>query len=141
MKCHGLKPIVSADKSNEVFIKTINKEDHRYSTVGDYWRDQNGQLQIRVSKLNNKYMEFLVILHELCEVYFTEYKRIKEEDIKAFDEEFESKRVKGNTDEPGNDPKAPYLEQHVLAEAIERIAATYLGINWIEYSNTIDKLS
>lgn len=128
---------------NTIVIKTIPKSEHRYPTVGDYWRDPDGTLQIRVSEMGNKDYEALVALHELIEIILTEKKGIKEPDIMAFDVQFEKEReegLHGEDDEPGEAPNSPYRKEHVLAECLERVVANELGVIWDEYGKTVMSL-
>jgi hypothetical protein len=119
-----------------VVAKSIPSQEHRYPTCGDYWMDENGIKQFRVSEMNNDDYHFLVFIHELIEEHLTSKRGIKEPDIKAFDEMFEKEREQGlwkEDDEPGFDPRAPYKKEHFFAESIERIIASELGIDWVEY--------
>ena len=117
-----------------ITIKTIPHDAHRYETVGDYWFDDNGNIEIRVSDTKNWKYEALVALHELVEVLLCKDRGISEPDIKAFDEAFEAKRPAGDVDsEPGDDPAAPYGKEHRFAENLERLFAAELGVNWATY--------
>lgn len=123
-----------------IVIKTIPQSKQRYPTVGDYWRDPDGTLQIRVSEMGNTDYEALVALHELIEIILTEKKGIKEPDIMAFDVQFEKEREEGlhaEDDEPGEAPNSPYRKEHVLAECLERVVANELGVIWDEYGKTV----
>ena len=116
-------------------IKTIKQEEHRYQTLGDYWEDEKGT-HIRVTNLKNPDSEFLVVLHELVEMYITKRKGIDEPKIMAFDIEFEKERADGKWDEnaePGDDPRAPYKTEHCLSEIIERLVARELGVDWKQH--------
>jgi hypothetical protein len=118
----------------------IPHEAHRYETVGDYWYPSDERMELRVSDMGNEDYEFLVIIHELIEAHLCRKRGISEPEIKAFDEEFESKRVEGNVDEPGDDPKAPYQKEHQFATKIEKQLAKELNVNWEEYSNVVETL-
>jgi hypothetical protein len=108
----------------------------RYGVIsaGDYWRDEDGTIQIRVADLNNEDMEFLVALHELCEQYLTFKRGIKEEDIQKFDQDHP------DSEEPGAEPDSPYYKEHQIATIVEMIMANALGVNWIEYDQAIADL-
>jgi len=123
----------------QVTIKTIPHKKQRYETPGDYFNIGKKETMFHISDLKNNDYEFLVAIHEIIEWYFTERAGIKEKDIMKFDKEFEAKRKTGNTDEPGNDPSAPYYEQHQFATFIEKQIAKELGINWREYEHAFDK--
>lgn len=121
-------------------IKTIPHSEHRYPTCGDYWVDENGVQQVRVSDMNNPDYEILVAIHELIELYLCQKRGIKEEGITAFDVEFENNRVEGNVDEPGDDKNAPYRKEHFFATNVERLLAEQLGVDWKVYSDIIEQL-
>ena len=117
-------------------IKTIKQSEHRYETLGDYWHDTDGKIHIRCTSLKSEDSEFLVILHELVEMYITKKRGIPEPVIQAFDIKFEEERAEGKWDEnaePGDDPRAPYKTEHCLAEIIERLVARELGVDWKQH--------
>lgn len=117
-------------------IKTIPQSEHRYETLGDYWDDPDGSTHIRVTNLKSEDSEFLVALHELIEQYLLKKRGISELDVKAFDIAFEKERAEGKWDEyaePGDDPRAPYRQEHFIAESIERITAAFIGVDWIAH--------
>ena len=121
-------------------FEAIPHKQHRYETVGDYYK-VNKEWLFKVSKTNADY-EFLVLIHELVEWYLTQRKGIKESDISKFDKMFEQERAEGlwDLDEPGNDPRAPYRDEHIFAESIERTIAKYLKLDWKLYDKTINGL-
>ena len=63
-----------------------------------------------------------------------------EEDVTAFDEAFEKARKPGNVDEPGDDPKAPYRKQHLIATGVEKLMAAELGVDWKAYDKKVNEL-
>jgi hypothetical protein len=122
----------------KINIESIPHNQHRYDTIGDYWRDAAGTLQIRVSQCADSRDELLIALHELVEAILTEHRGIAEPDIKAFDEAVPDDSPYAN--DPGHDPKAPYHREHVFAECIERLMAAELGRNWQDYDAATLKL-
>ena len=50
-----------------ITIKTIQHSKQRYDTCGDWWFDKKGNLQIRVSDMDNWKYEYLVGDHEVRE--------------------------------------------------------------------------
>ena len=124
-------------------IKTISHKEHRYPTLGDYWRSADGKQEMRISEMGNDDYAFMIAVHELIEWYITEKRGIKEEDIKAFDEVFEKERLQGlhtEKDEAGFDPRAPYVKEHTFATEIEKQLAKELGVNWDKYDAEIKAL-
>ncbi len=124
-----------------IHIETISHDTQRYPTVGDYWEDEAGVEQVRVSKMIDWRYEILVAVHELVEWALTRQRGIREEDISAFDVEYESLRESGLvTGEPGDNPKAPYKREHFFATNLERLFAAELGVDWVEYDQYVDQL-
>jgi hypothetical protein len=128
-----------------IYIDTIPHVEQRYPTVGDYWVQPGldtfpTRHEIRVSEMQDRDYEFLVALHELVEMYLCEKRGISEESITQFDKDFESKRAKGNVDEPGNSLAAPYHAEHIFATTIEQLVAAELGVNWDDYDKTVNEL-
>jgi hypothetical protein len=118
----------------KINIETIPHSQQRYPTVGDYWVDPDGTLQIRISDLGNAIYEQAVALHELTEMFLVLNRGISIGDIDAFDIEFERKRIgPEDIDEPGDDPKAPYQNEHCYATAVERMFIAANGVKWADY--------
>ena len=120
--------------------KTINSNLHRYKTCGDWWFN-NDDLEVRVSDMNNWKYQLLIQVHEIIEAALCKDKGIKEEDVTAFDIEFEENRPDGNMDEPGNDPQAPYYTQHQYATIIEKDLARALGVDWETYDKFVNEFN
>lgn len=125
----------------EINIKTIPHDRQRYETCGDYFEDAEGVKHIVVSDMGNKKFEFLVAIHELVEQALCEDRGISDEVITAFDVAFEAARQPGDTSEPGDDPRAPYCEEHCLATGIERLMCAALGVKWDDYEKAVLGLS
>jgi hypothetical protein len=114
-------------------MEVIPHDSQQYETVGNFFYDQNDVLRIQVSKLPNNKMELLVMAHEFFEAIITEYRGIREADITKFDVEYERKRPEGNVEEPGDDIKSPYQNEHCIATGVERLLCSLLGVNWKDY--------
>jgi len=121
-------------------IQSIPKSQSRYETVGDWKFNEWGDLEVKVVEMGNWKYELLVAIHEVIEAFLCKDKNVKEEDITAFDIAFEKRRKKGNTDEPGDDPKAPYRRQHFIATNIERMLSDCLEVDWKEYDKKVMSL-
>lgn len=116
-----------------IIIEVIPHDQHRYTTVGDWFTNENGELVIRVSELSDWRREYLVAIHELVEVMQCRNDDVTEKQVDDFDISFENHRKPDNESEPGDDPRAPYRKQHCLATGVERIAAAALDVVWKEY--------
>jgi hypothetical protein len=123
----------------KIIIETIPHTKQRYETVGD-WIFKNGDLYVFVSDMKSINHEFLVGIHEAIEAMLCKRRHIDERVITDFDINFEKNRKKGNTDEPGDSPKAPYRKEHFFATTIERLVALELGVDWKKYDDKVNSL-
>lgn len=108
-------------------IQSIDHEKQRYDTIGDFFLD-HGILNFRISRMKNPDYEMPVLLHELIEWYLVQKKGISIDDIDKFDMAFTG------DGEPGDDPSAPYYEEHQFATKIEKGFIEQLGIDWDGYN-------
>jgi len=115
----------------------------RYPSCGDFYKievDNKSMTKIEVAEQINPDYEFLIMIHELIEEYLTRKRGITEESIMEFDLKFEDERDQGlhaESTEPGYDKRAPYRDEHIFAELIERLIAKELGVDWIEYEKDL----
>ena len=117
----------------KIVIEFIPSKEHRYNTCGDYLIDENGDWQIRVSRMKDMRSEIAVALHELFEMASVIHKGIPLEAIDEHDFMFEKEREEGKHPpdaEPGYDRRCPYWSDHFNAEMIERHFLTHLGLLW-----------
>ena len=121
----------------KIIIETIPHDQHRYTTVGDWFFEPDGTLRIKVSELSDWRREALIALHELTEVLLCKNDGVSTEVVDAFDKNFEANRAEDNEDEPGDEPAAPYVKQHCIATGIERILAAQLGVQWKPYEDEL----
>jgi hypothetical protein len=124
-------------------IETIPHKTQEYETVGNYqhrvYKDET-DVYISVSKMSDWRYSFLVSVHELIEYGIVMHQRIPLSKITAFDIQFEKKRKKGNTDEPGDSPACPYKFAHSFATKVEKLLAVILGVNWAKYEREVNSL-
>lgn len=101
---------------------------------GDYWIDEAGVLQIRVSEFDNPDYAIYIAIHELMEAW--RYARKHGPDYSAIDR-FD--RANSTSLEPGRIPDAPYHDEHMKSEAIERLLCRQDGYVWKDYYHTEPK--
>lgn len=126
----------------KINIEAIPQNLHRYFTLGDYWEDEDGGLQVRVSDIGDEYCQLAIAIHEIVEWYLLKKKGIKEPDVMAFDIQFEKEVLEGkhkDIEGPGDHPDAPYKNEHRFAENIERQIILGLGMDWFEYEKVINE--
>lgn len=120
-----------------IVMKTIPHSWQRYPTVGD-WIARRGKLrEVLVSDMKNEDYAFLIMVHELVEAYLCLKRGVAPKDVDAFDMAFEARRVKGNEEEPGDDPQAPYHREHQFATKIEKLVAKEMGVDWKAYDKAV----
>lgn len=124
----------------KIIIETIPHKSHRYPTVGDWFRDSENTLHIKVSEEIGDKSALLVALHELIEVTLCEERGITCDQVDKFDKAYENARPEGDESEPGDSPDAPYRREHFFATNIERLMAAEMGVDWSEYDASINAL-
>ena len=113
--------------------KTIPHKEHRYPTTGDYW-EEGGVGQIRVSEMESEDYEFLIMIHELVEGHLCKKRGVAVETVRAWDMAYQG------DGEPGSAAGSPYKKEHFFAEAVERMVASALRVDWDNYEEAINKL-
>lgn len=124
----------------KIQLRTISHSQQRYPTVGDWEIGEDGSIVISVSDMGNEDYALLVAAHELIEVWLCRKRGISQQEVDAFDIEYENNRPEGDFSEPGNDPRAPYQKEHQFATKIERELAKELGVKWRQYNATVEAL-
>lgn len=114
-------------------VKTIQHRQQRYDTLGDYFTE-GGVIQFRVSSMGNADYEFLIWVHEAIEKQLARKVGITEQMIDAWDLAHE------DVEEPGEMVECPYHNCHMVAEAIERVVAEKLGVDWNHYAKTCSEV-
>lgn len=87
--------------------------------------------------------EQLVLIHELVEIFLLQHRGVTLAVTDEFDIMFEKEREEGKhgeMDEPGDDPRCPYRNEHRFAENVERQLALALGVDWDEYNKVVMSL-
>lgn len=125
----------------KIIIETIPHDNQRYETVGDWFYDDYGTLNIKVSELGDWKYEALIAVHELWEVLLCKHRGVNQDDVDKFDRAYEENREEGDESEPGDDNKAPYRREHCSASGAERLLAAEFDILWNDYADAVTKLS
>lgn len=96
------------------------------SQFGDYWVDERGALQIRVSEYADPRNARDIAIHELLEAWRCAERGVPFAAIDQFDLD--------HTDhpDPGLLPQAPYHPEHILSMAVEYLIAQQDGRDFSE---------
>jgi hypothetical protein len=97
---------------------------------GDYFMDEKGSLQVRVSEFANPDDAVYIAVHEVMEAW--RYAKKHGADFSAIDE-FDLAHQE--TDEPGRLKCAPYHQEHKLSEQIERLLCNQDNMEWQDHYN------
>jgi hypothetical protein len=124
----------------KIVIEVIPHSSQRYPTVGDWYRDQEDTLHIKVSNMNNSKYEFLVAFHELIEEALCHDREIQQDIVDEYDKKYEAARSENDTSEPGDSKLAPYRKEHFFATSLERLMAAELGVDWSDYDEAVVNL-
>ena len=130
----------------KIQIELIPQSQHRYEgTVGDWWIDADGVLQIRASEMENRLHSTLVALHEVVEALVVGIQKTRQlsvpqwlvESVDVFDKQY----IEDEEDEPGYSADAPYYEAHMIASTIEHLVAMLLKIDYNIYESAVDSIA
>ncbi len=125
----------------KITIETIPHVQQRYPTAGDWRVDvENDAVHIYVSEMKYWRYEAAIAVHELVELLLCKSAGIDGASVDAFDMAYEAKRPEGDLSEPGDDPAAPYNQQHCFATAVERMLIAAFGLSWAEYDKCVSSL-
>jgi hypothetical protein len=114
-----------------IHIEFIPASQMRYSTIGD-WFERDGSLVIQVADMGNEQYNQLIALHELVEVMLCRHRGISQQAVDEFD------MSHPEVIEPGDEPDAPYQNEHCFATAVERMVCAAMGIPWATYDTVVD---
>lgn len=123
-------------------ISQVPHRKQRYETVGD-WIPGN-PVKIHVSRMKDERYVFLVALHEMIEYELCRMNGITDRKVVEFDMNFERERkarMHSLEAEPGDDPRAPYRDEHGFATMVERMVAQKMGVSWSAYEKAVLSLS
>jgi hypothetical protein len=117
----------------------------RNNGLGDYLKhplDPEGPWAVLAADTGNRDYNFMILIHELVEMFLTERRGIPEEDITDFDRRFEVRRLRGEAPadaEPGDDPESPYFNEHQCAMVVENFLCDELRIDPKKYAADLEE--
>jgi hypothetical protein len=121
----------------KITLKSIPHETQRYKTVGDWFEQERGEINITSSKLSDWRYEYLILVHELVEWGLCKEEGVAQAEVDQFDKARENVQ---DLIELGDLKDAPYRKQHCIATGVERLLAAELGVVWSEYEEELAKL-
>lgn len=120
----------------DILIRVIDNGQHRHPFTGaDWFWDNDGNLQVRVSKLSDWRYEALLGIHEAVEAIMCKHNNVTQESVDVFDTWYDQTHASDLN--AGDDPNAPYRREHCFATAIERVLCAELNVNWKQYDDEL----
>jgi hypothetical protein len=120
----------------DITIKVIPDSEMRPTVSGaDWYWDDNGDLQVRVAPMSDWRRETLLAIHETVEAIMCKHNGVTQASVDVFDKEYYETHECDK--DAGDDPQAPYVREHCLATAIERILCAELDVNWKSYDDEL----
>jgi hypothetical protein len=121
-------------KNTLISIETIQHDQQRYPTAGDWQWEEDGSLSINVSKMHVQEYMWLVAVHEIIEAILCKANGITDEIVTNWDKDHLYDC------DPGGIQDCPYYKEHLVATIVETMLADRLKIDWKEYEKTLDAL-
>lgn len=117
-------------------IRVIPESEMRPEVSGaDWFWDQDGNLQVRVSPMSDWRREILLALHETVEAIMCMHNGVSQQAVDAYDKAYYETHECDK--DAGDEADAPYVHEHCLATAIERILCAELDVNWASYDREL----
>jgi hypothetical protein len=104
----------------------------RYPTTGD-WYEKNNNIHVDTILTDDWRVNISIAIHNIIEKFLCDAVNIKGEDVDAYS------KAHHLEDDPGLNPDAPHHDQHMLADKIERIIHTELGLSRKKYEYKINQ--
>lgn len=124
----------------KIVIHSVPQENIRSNQSGDWWVHGNAQCTVHVLDTLSLHSQLAVAIHELIEGFLCREHLVTDEMVCRFDDQYEAEREQGkhkDEDEPGDDPAAPYRQEHMAATHVERAVCHALGLSWADHEQAI----
>ena len=124
-----------------ILIETVPFSEIPNAQCGDWRREADGVLHIKVAQEIGDDSALLVAFHEMVECCLCEKRGITCAEVDVFDANFEANRKPGDTSEAGYAHGCPYSKEHHAATLFERAMAIELGVDFAEHEERINNLT
>jgi hypothetical protein len=119
-------------------IKVIPESEQRYEVNGaDWFFDEFGDLQVRVSPMSDWRYEMALAMHEAFEACLCKNNGVSQSQVDRFDMDFDL----AHPDQPdlnaGDEQTAPYRQEHNYATIVDRLFIGACGLNWKDYDTEL----
>lgn len=135
---------INQRKAVYVTIQTSPPNLIRNLQVGD-WHYSVASVAALVSlAIRDPDSQLAIGIHELIEAWMCRKVGITDEAVCEFDETYEAERAEGKhseDEEPGDDPRCPYREQHAAATFVERAVCAAIGLPWKIHCQILNRVA
>jgi hypothetical protein len=127
----------------KINIEVIAHKDQRCGMTGNWWTDEDGIIQMRISRMGDIRYEMMHVVHEVKElaVSITDPVAMDDKITDAYDDSFLEARAKSpdrpGYGEPGFGKGCPYGKGHHAGTADEMLLCAIYGINWNDYDQRV----
>ena len=114
----------------DVLIRVIPHAEQRYNTVGDWLFHPSDPttLLVNVSDTGDWKWNMCVALHELAEAIACTANGVTQEQVDEFDKNW---KPGFGYEEPGEDPRSPYFQEHALALTEEQTLFFHMSSDYV----------
>ena len=131
-----------------IHLISLDKDRIRNDQCGDWYveedtEDGSERLVAASAIMSDWRSEVAVQVHEMIEALLCKKHGVTDLQVTQFDAMFEEERTKGLHGlyaEAGDDPRAPYRDEHAEATFAERAICAALGLAWGEHERNVEAL-
>lgn len=125
----------------DIIIKVIPESEQRAEVNGaDWFWDEKGDLQVRVSPMSDWRYEVALAFHEAFEACLCKDAGVTQKSVDDFDMAYDL----AHPDQPdlnaGDELDAPYKHQHNYATIVDRLFIGACGLSWKAYDDELAKV-
>lgn len=115
-----------------ITITQIDDAEFRYDTLGDWEYDDGpdglvARISVPTFGRESNYAAWLIAVHELVELFLCTRQGVTQQAADEFH------AAHPDSDEYGDEADCPYYEQHQVADAVEKLLCSAIGVGWKDY--------
>lgn len=116
---------------NSISIKLISQDQHRFTTIGYWEEDGQGNVTFWVTRMSDWRYMICTLFHEMVEWAWCRANGVTTEDADRFDALYEELYDGGRVSRlfaPGDDPTCPYHYGHIYGGIFDALIGAVLGV-------------
>jgi hypothetical protein len=121
-----------------IHILVIPESEQRKEVNGaDWFWDDKGDLQVRVSPMSDWRYEVALAFHEAFEACLCKHNGVTQAEVDKFDMEYDAAHPNQPDLNAGDEQAAPYRHEHNYATIVDRLFIGACGLNWKDYDDEL----